>query len=327
MTTGRTTPRAAPYPRLVGDVGGTHARFGWVQAAGAPIDRIASYAGSDFAGFEAVLGHYLREQGLATPPAGAVGVATPVTGDVVAMTNRDWSFSVSDVGRRLGFDRFEVLNDFAALALAVPDLAADELRAVGGGEAAENAARALLGPGTGLGVSGLVPTAAGFEPVVGEGGHATLAASDEREERVIAILRGRYGHASAERALSGTGLVALYEACCRLGGRPARAIDPAEVTARALDGGDAACREAVELFFGFLGSFAGNLALTLGARGGVYVGGGIVPQLGDAIDRSSFRARFESKGRYRDYLAAIPTWVIITEESPALRGANRALDR
>ncbi|MEO8079943.1 MAG: glucokinase [Caldimonas sp.] len=327
MTTGPATPGAAPYPRLVGDVGGTHARFGWVQAAGAPIDRIASYAGSDFAGFEAVLGHYLREQGLATPPAGAVGVATPVTGDVVAMTNRDWSFSVADVGCRLGFDRFEVLNDFATLALAVPDLASNELRPVGGGQAAAGAALALLGPGTGLGVSGLLPAAGGFVPMVGEGGHATLAAEDEREARVIALLRERYGHASAERALSGAGLVALCQACRRLAGEAQTPIEPAEVTARAVAGSDPACRDAVELFFAFLGSVAGNLALTFGARGGVYVGGGIVPQLGDWIERSSFRDRFEAKGRYRDYLAAIPTWVITATESPALRGANRALDR
>ena len=317
----------APYPRLVGDVGGTHARFGWVQDPDSPVADIRTHDSADHAGFEAVLRHDLAQRGRPAPPSCAVGVATPVTGDRIAMTNRDWAFSIDAVRKAFGFERFEVINDFAALALAVPGLGDDERRPVGGGRAAPDAPLAILGPGTGLGMAGLTPARPGLAPVVGEGGHASLAGTDAREDAVIAILRRRFGHASAERALSGGGLVNLYRACCELAGTPADDVEPSEVTARAGEGGDARCVETVDLFFALLGSVAGNLALILGARGGVYVGGGIVPQLGDRIDRSTFRERFEAKGRYREYLASIPTWLITTDESPALRGADRALDR
>ncbi len=317
----------ARYPRLVGDVGGTHARFAWIEAAQGPLARVASYDTGALPGLEAALALYLREQGLAAPPSCAIGIASPVTGDTVSMTNSDWSFSVRELRERFAFERLEVLNDFAALAFAVPTLAADELRPVGGGAAATGAAVAILGPGTGLGVSGLVPAPGGLVPLVGEGGHVSLAAGNEHEERVIAVLRERYGHASAERALSGAGLVALYDAGCALARQAPAPLAPEDVTVRALAGDDAMCREAVELFFALLGSVAGDLALTLGARGGVYVGGGIVPLLGDWIGRSAFRERFEAKGRYRAYLRAIPAWVIDAKESPALRGANVALDR
>ncbi len=318
---------SAPYPRLVGDVGGTSARFGWVEAAGAGVTRLASYRCDAHSGLEAVITHYLADQALPAPPAGAIGIATPVTGDRVAMTNRDWSFSTRALQQQLGLQRLVVLNDFAALALALPDLLPAELHAVGGGTAVAGAARALLGAGTGLGVSGLMPVGAGHVPVVGEGGHATLAGANADEDRVIERLRGRYGHVSAERVLSGAGLVDLYRVCCEVDGVAVEPLDPATLTARAAQAGDPQCSAAVELFFDFLGSVAGNLALTLGARGGVYIGGGIVPELGDWISRSRFRERFEAKGRFRAYLEKIPVWVITASGAPALRGANRALDQ
>jgi glucokinase len=154
----------------------------------------------------------------------------------------------------------------------------------------------------------------------------SLAPANAREDRVVAVLRDKFGHASAERALSGMGLVNLYEALCAIDGVAARALDPAGVTGAATSGGDARCVEAVEIFFGLLGGVAGNLALTLGARGGMYIGGGIVPRLGDWIVRSTFRERFVAKGRFRDYLDSIPTWLIQAETSPALIGAANALD-
>jgi glucokinase len=316
----------APYPRLVGDIGGTHARFGWVEAPASGIGSIAVYESADYPGLEAAIAHYLGEHGHPPPAAGAMGVATAVIGDHVAMTNRDWAFSIEEVRRHLGMQRFIVINDFTALALALPVLTAADLTRVGGGAAVTGAPVGLLGPGTGLGVSGLVPGAAAPIPIAGEGGHATLAAADAREEQVIARLRSRFDHVSAERVLSGPGLVNLYGACCELAGTAADALEPADITERALAGRDARCVDAVELFFGFLGGVAGNLALTLGARGGVYVGGGIVPHLGDWIGRSAFRARFEAKGRFRSYLEAIPTWVITGLAFHALSGANRALD-
>ena len=316
----------ASYPRLVGDIGGTHARFGWVQDAGSAITAVDAFLCNDEAGLDTVVSRYLSAHGLVTPRSGAIGIAAPVGGDIVAMTNRDWTFSISDMQRRLGLDRLLVINDYAALAHALGGLQPTEVRRVGGGTAVENAPLALLGPGTGLGVSGLLVAPGGRVPVVGEGGHVSLSAADDREARVVAILRRRFGHASAERALSGPGLVNLYAASCELGGRPAEPLQPEDISERARLGSDSDCRQAVDLFFGFLGSVAGDLALTLGARGGVYIAGGIVVQLGDLIAASSLRERFEAKGRYRGYLEGIPTSVIVDASGLALRGANAALD-
>jgi len=249
-----------------------------------------------------------------------------VTGDRVAMTNRDWAFSIESLRQRLGLRRVLVLNDFTALALALPTLASDELEAVGAGAAVAGEAIALLGPGTGLGVGGLVVAGERAVPLRSEGGHVTLSAGDEREERAIAALRREFGHASAERALSGGGLVNLYRIACAEADRAPSPLAPADVSALALARSDQACVEAVELFFALLGGVAGNLALTVGARGGVYVGGGIVTRLGEWIHRSQFRARFEAKGRYQPYLSSIPVWAIRALSPPALRGANAALD-
>ena len=188
---------------------------------------------------------------------------------------------------------------------------------------------ALLGPGTGLGVSGLLfPQGSGRGvPLAGEGGHVSLAAETAQEFEVVSLLKERYGHVSAERALSGAGLVDLYHALRKLGREAGKEVtDPAQVTGLALEQHEPLALQALDMFCGFLGSVAGNLALTLGAKGGVYLGGGIVPRLGPWFDQSSFRKRFEAKGRFRDYLASIPCWVIDPDGAPALYGAARALD-
>jgi glucokinase len=307
-------PGPAPFPRLVGDVGGTHARFGVVAAQGEVVGRIRETACDGHASLEAAIDSYLREAQAARPASCAIAIASPVTGDRVAMTNRDWSFSIDALRLRLGVDRLLVLNDFTALALALPTLSGDELAAVGGGDAVAGAPIALIGPGTGLGVGGLIDVDGRPVPIASEGGHVTLSAEDEREERLIAALRREFGHASAERAL------------CAAANRASLPLAAEEVSARALARSDAACVEAIELFLALLGGVAGNLALTVGARGGVYIGGGIVPQLGDWIHRSAFRARFESKGRRQPYLSSIPVWLIRAASPPALRGANVALD-
>jgi glucokinase len=220
----------------------------------------------------------------------------------------------------LGLTHLTVVNDFTAIAHALPHLGAADRRAVGGGEAAPDTPVALIGPGTGLGVSGLVPDGrGGWTALATEGGHVTLPATDARDMAVIDYLRGRYDHVSAERVLSGPGLVNLYEALARIEARDAAALTPAEVTARALLGDDPLCTAAVALFCGFLGTVAGDLALSLGARGGVWIAGGIVPRLGDAFAASPFRARFEAKGRFGAYLKPIPTWVV-THPYPAFPG-------
>lgn len=319
---------AAPPARLLGDIGGTNARFAWQAGDGAPLQDIVALATADHASVGAAIAHYLAMTGRNAPPWCAIGIANPITGDRVQMTNSHWSFSISALQAELGFERLRVINDFTALALALPDLTPAELRQLGGGAAVAGSAIGLIGPGTGLGVSGLLPGVAPgvWLPLQGEGGHVTLAAASEREAAVLRVLRERFGHASAERAVSGMGLEALHAALTTLDATGSTAALPAaDITARALAGSDARCAEAVALFCSFLGSVAGNLALTMGARGGVYIGGGIVPRLGALFERSVFRERFEAKGRFRDYLAQIPVFVIHTSVSPALLGAARAL--
>ncbi len=318
---------AARPPRLLGDVGGTNARFAWQDTAGAALRDVATLPTADYPTIAAALRAYLIGIGRAAPPCCAIGIANPITGDEIRMTNSHWSFSIEAVRREVGFERLVVINDFTALALALPDLPGDDLRQVGGGTVEPAMPKALIGPGTGLGVSGLVPGARDGEwrALQGEGGHVTLAASNSREAAVLQHLRERFGHASAERAVSGQGLEALFETLCALDGAVASLLPAVEITRRALAASDSRCVEVVDLFCGFLGSVAGNLTLTLGARGGLYIGGGIVPRLGDAFDRSRFRACFEAKGRFSSYLAPIPAFVICSPISPALLGVSRAL--
>lgn len=319
-----TTPS---FPRLLGDVGGTNVRLAWQALPGAPLTDIARDLCANHASLQAAIAHYLQVHHKPTPRACAIGIANPIVGDHVRMTNHHWSFSIAGLQADLQVDHLVVINDFTAIALALPALPGTALRRIGGGDGDPAAARAILGPGTGLGVAGLVPAAASGAAVVsGEGGHVTLAASTDDEAAVIRQLRERFGHASAERALSGPGLVNLHAAVCALEQRHNTPLQPADVIARGRDGSDPACRKALDHFCALLGSVAGNLALTLGARGGVYIGGGIVPRLGDALERSAFRARFDGKGRFRDYLQAIPVYVIDAAESPALIGASHALD-
>jgi glucokinase len=316
------------FPRLLGDVGGTNARFALQLGPGDAPSDVEALPCHAYAGIAEAIEAYLAARGRPRIRQAAIGIANPVTGDSVQMTNHHWGFSIEAVRCRLGLERLLVLNDFKALALALPVLPREHLRQVGGGVAVPDAPLALLGAGTGLGVSALWPATERRKPLPmeGEGGHVTLAAADDGEQAIVSRLRERFGHASAERALSGPGLVNLYVAVCELEGVSAEPLDAAEVTDRGLAGQDARCVRAVDLFFSLLGNVAGNLALTLGARGGVYIGGGIVPRLGDAIDRSLFRSRFEQKGRFAAYLREIPVYVLHSPISPALLGASRALD-
>ncbi|HRP66069.1 MAG TPA: glucokinase [Thauera sp.] len=314
-----------PAARLVADIGGTNARFALVAAPGAAPSHIRVLPCVDFAGPEQAVRAYLAAEGVALPRAAAFGIANPVTGDRVAMTNHHWAFSVDGLRAALGLERLLLVNDFTALALSLPHLAAAELEQIGDGQALPGQTIALLGAGTGLGISGLVPAGDTWVPLQGEGGHVTLPAGTRREANLIALLAERYGHASAERVLSGPGLVAVHDALRDLDGLPALALDSATISARGLAGQCPVCAETLHLFCALLGTVAGDLALTLGARGGVFVGGGIVPRLGAFFARSAFRERFLAKGRFRSYLEPIPTRVIRAPYA-ALTGAAHALD-
>jgi len=329
---------AASYPRLLGDIGGTNARFGLQLQAGAAISHVQVLPCAAHAAMQDAVRHYLHQVNQPMPPVAAWGMANPVTSDEVAMTNHHWRFSIRALRQSLGLQRLVVLNDFTALALSLPLLSADSLRQVGGAAAVPQAAMGLLGAGTGLGVSGLWPNGSGaWSPLSGEGGHVSLAAHTPLEFAIIQHLQQRFGHVSAERVLSGQGLVDLVQALQALSSGATHKHEIAAATSRVAmltpadvlqqDQVGSVAAQAVDLFCGFLGSVAGDLALTLGARGGVYIGGGIVPRLAPArFATSPFRTRFEAKGRFANYLQAIPVWVIDSPVSPALQGAGAALD-
>lgn len=308
--------------RLLADVGGTFARFALETAPGRLEHRV-SLRCADHAEFHDAVRAYLDTLTTGRVPHAAVAIANPVDGDEVRMTNYHWRFSIEAMRQRLDLDTLVVVNDFTALATAVPRLAPHERRQVGGGAARPASAIGVIGAGTGLGVSGLIPTGDGWVAIGGEGGHASLAPRDEREARILAHAHRRYDHVSYERVVSGPGLALIHEAL--VAGTGAPPLPAPEITRRALAGDDTACAEAVEVFCRLLGTIASDVALTLGTRGGMHIGGGLVPRLGTLFDRSGFRARFEDKGRFGPWLASIPTFVI-TAENATMVGASAILE-
>jgi glucokinase len=331
--TGTAPPAGLPRPWLLADIGGTNARFGWMAEGSDRVEHVHTLPTAAHAGPAAAARHYLSL--LATtlgsryqpPGAGAFAVATAVGDDRIALTNSGWSFSRQDTRSELALRELLVLNDFEALALSLPHLKADQLQVVGpAGLAPAAGALAVIGPGTGLGVAGIVPTPHGWVAVPGEGGHATLAAADDFESAVLAAARAGHAHVSAERLLSGIGLPVLHQAVATVLGQPCALLTAEAVVERGMARHDAVCERTLDVFCALLGSFAGNVALVLGARGGLYIGGGIVPRLGERFMASNFRERFEAKGRFQGYLGAIPTY-LITDTLVALTGAGVALSR
>lgn len=320
---------AASYPRLVADIGGTNARFGWVGAPGADVTRIHKLPVHEHAGPAQAARAYLDvvagELGAdyRAPRRAAFAVATAIDGDRVALTNSPWDFSRAAVRDDLHLDELLLLNDFEALALALPHLRPSQMRPHGQ-VPGRTGTLAVIGPGTGLGVGGVVHTPHGWTAIPGEGGHATLAATDDFEAAVIAEVRRRHAHVSAERLLSGIGLPELHRAITAVAGAAASPCSAEEVVERGVADTDPLARRTLETFCALLGSFAGNVALTLGARGGVFIGGGIVPRMADLFFASRFRACFEAKGRFRGYLEQVPT-ALITDTLVAMTGAAAAL--
>ena len=315
---------SAKFRRLVADLGGTHARFALVDAAGAVVEPAVLPVASHASPAEAAHA-YLAQLGLPAAPEEAVfAVAAPLSGDEVRFTNSPWRFSADGLRRDLGARRLRLVNDFEAVAWSLPRLEAADLRQLGGGEPVAGAPRAAIGPGTGLGVAGLAPVGDGWVALASEGGHCSFAPQDAFEAEILRVLRRRFGHVSNERIVSGPGLANLHDAIAELAGDAPKALRPDQVAARAASGADPHSVEAARRFACALGSAAGDLALTLGARGGVYLGGGVVPHLGDAFDAASFRERFVAKGRMRPYLEPIPTYLIL-HAAPALLGAAQVV--
>ncbi len=303
---------------LLADIGGTNARF-----AVAEDDRIRlakSYAVENYARPADVIRAFFQEVGLKTIPEKAIlAVAGPVESGRARLTNGAWQFDAGELAAELGLSRVDLVNDFAALARGLPQFTPKDLLRVGGGVAKQDAPSVVIGPGTGLGMGIFVPVADGVA-LATEGGHVTLAAEDRKEAEILSRLRDRNRHVSAELVLSGGGLERLYEVLRTIdsaGGPLHRSAD--EITEMALAGDCALCGVTLRTFCAMLGSFAGNVALTIGARGGVYLAGGIVPRFPEFLARSEFRNRFEAKGRFRDWLSMVPTHVV-TRPDPAFAG-------
>ncbi|TXG01613.1 glucokinase [Massilia arenae] len=310
-------------PRLLADIGGTNARFALELAPGA-IRAVQTLACADHARFEDAVRFYLAGANAKVSHA-VIAIANPVDGDAIRMTNHHWAFSIEAARRALGLETLLVVNDFTALAMSLPALRPGDLAQIGGGTALSGSTIGLVGAGTGLGVSGLVPSGERWIPLNSEGGHVAFSPLDEREVTVLRHAWQRYDHVSAERFVSGPGLVLIREALAMSRGMaPDKDLSPSDIVTRGLSGGDALSLEAIDCFCGMLGTVAANLAVTLGTRGGIYIGGGVVPRLGAYFVASPFRPRFERKGRFSEFTARIPTW-LITAPYPALQGASAIL--
>ena len=329
------SPTLFDNPRLLADIGGTYARF-TLEVAPGLFEHAASMRCADHADFHAVVKAYFSSLPISTPvdriKNAAVAIATPVSGDSVRMTNYHWQFSIEQMRERLKLDNLVVVNDFTALAMALPHLLPNQRRQIGGGTAVPRSVIGLIGAGSGLGVSGLIPANDGWVALGTEGGHTSFSPHDERELAILQYAWRQHAHVSFERLVSGPGIELIYRALADRSGRPNESLKAPDITQRALDASDRLCVEVIEVFCGMLGTAAANLAVTQGAFGGIYIGGGIVPRLGNYFDRSIFRERFEDKGRFAGYLNSIPTYVITAGNatlmglSVILAGQLRSLD-
>jgi glucokinase len=309
---------SADRPWLVADIGGTNARFALIEAPGAAPSQVQVLPCADYLGLSEAAEAYLSRYAGARPTAGCVAVAAATRGGGFRMTNAHWSGTATRIRDDLRFEHLELINDFMALACALPSLGPADLWAIGGGTRRPELPVAVLGPGTGLGLAGLIPAGGGWVPIAAEGGHADLPYESAREIEVVRLLRAEHGSAHAELVLSGPGLVRLHGLLATIHGVAAEPRTAGEICAAR---NDPLCAETLDLFCALLGSFAGNAALTLGARGGVFLGGGILPRITQALQHSDFRRRFEAKSpAVGEYLQAIPTLLIVAP-TPALAGA------
>ncbi len=309
---------------LVGDVGGTNARFALAHMVGGKpvLEHHDSFPAATWPTFLEGVRAFI--EGCAFKPTGGViAVAGPVTDGTIDLTNSPWQVSEAEL-QTLGLNPVRLINDFEALAWGAPVVPDDMLASLGGPAMGDpDAAIAVLGPGTGFGVSALVRDGRGGEMAMpSEGGHACFAPGDPIEDEILRILRRRYDRVSIERLICGPGLLNLHRALAEIEGRESHIDDPAQITAEALESHNSPCGATLARFCAILGAVAGDIALTTGARGGVYIAGGIAPRILPFLQASPFRERFERKGRFQDYMAAIPTRVILHPHA-ALLGAAR----
>jgi len=310
---------------LVGDIGGTNARFALVRRGAYEPEQIRVLATNEFANLDTAVSQYLTEVGVQGVDEICVAIAGPVQRENLQLTNSHWHFTRAEIMQRLGLSRFKVINDFTAMALGVPHVDAAHLISVGQGNApVPSAPRLIIGPGTGLGVAGLLWVRDVWIPLASEGGHVDFAPTSDVEMDILRKLQAQYGRVSVERILSGAGLVALYQILSERQDRAPGQMTPANVTQAAMTGEDSIAVDALQLFCEILGRVAGNAALTLGAQGGVFICGGIVPRFIDFFRQSRFEQAFLDKGRMRDFLRNIPIQVV-THPHTGLLGASEAL--
>lgn len=312
---------------LVGDIGGTNARLALADPQTHALKQVKTFSSRDFPEFAAVLKRYLAELGAGEQPRRACfAVASPISGDWVAFTNNPWTFSIAALKAEFGFTELQVINDFQAIAMSLPHLGDDQRLPIGGQTSLAAGNLAVIGPGTGLGMAVLVHAGDHDIPLATEGGHAGFAPADRYEWQLWDKLAPQFEFLSKEDVISGQGLSVLHQAVCELEGQPVEAKwTPAEVTRQALEQDDPLCRKTLEVFCGLLGAAAGDYALQTGARGGVFIAGGIIPRFRDLFLNSRFRQKFEAKGRFRAYVEAIPTF-LITAPQPGLIGAAATLE-
>jgi glucokinase len=308
------SPAPAIQNVLLADIGGTNARF--AVLAGGTVGMVSHMAVSDYGSFREALGVYLGGLPETGKISGAILAASgAVQNGRCALTNNSWVIDAGELRAIYGFSAVRVINDFEAVAWALPGLSPNQLLQVGGAKPVAGAPVAALGPGTGLGMAVSIPCATGHLVLSSEGGHATMAGSSLREDAVIAYLRQRFGHVSAERVLSGDGLQHLHEALAALDNLTLPRRLAAEITRAGIEGTCPTSRAALDMFCAMLGTVAGNLALTLGARGGIFIAGGILRHMPEYLVHSQFRARFEEKGRLSKYLEPIPAFLILDEDA------------
>jgi glucokinase len=319
-------PQSAHFaPYIVADIGGTNARFGLVTSVnpglqGFVVENLQTFASAEFDNIKHCVEHYQATLGSDKVIGACLAVAGPVAGDNIKLTNLNWNFCVSDTQRQLGLSRLQIINDFAAYAYAIQYLNKDLLRNINEGVAIADSPVAVVGPGTGFGVAALVKQNGRTNILASEGGHMSLAANTPLQAAIKEQLSRKYSLVSIERVFSGPGLRHLYHALAAVEGAKARELRTSEISQHALDGSDEMCQRTLSLFCSWLGSVTGDLALALGARGGVFLGGGILPRIADFLLASEFQESFKAKDQMSHYLQDIPVKLVI-EGNSALLGA------
>jgi len=311
---------------LVADVGATNARFALAVTGSNELIKPLTLLTNNFTSIISACSEYFNHIADLHPSRACIAVACPTSGDHVSLTNNSWSFSIEEVRKELNLERLMVVNDFKAMAAGVPHLTAEEVAQIGEGTPIPERTMSVIGPGTGLGVATVVQHEKGQIILEGEGGHVCFAPGNEREMDILRLLSRQFSRVSTERILSGDGINNLFQTLAEIDGVAPPDLSTSSIVERAMSGSDSRCLEVMEIFCGVLGSFAGNLAMTLNPQGGVYIGGGIIPRIAKLLKDSSFRTRFEGKGRLSSFIKNVPTYLILADHTALTGAASLLLD-